>query len=112
MEADLIAGIGETAASGLIGAANASQQQGMSALGLLGSFLSDYRLKENVKLTGQDSEGRNLYSWDWIKGHEHITEGQPTTGWMAHEIIESDPRAVSFNAHGFMVINGGALHGH
>ena len=109
-QSGLITDIAGATASGLIGAANQSQQLGTGALSAIFG-LSDYRLKDNVEHIGYDEEGRKLYSWDWKEGHEDITAGHATMGYMAHELLKSDPWAVYFGNDGYMRIHEDWLNG-
>lgn len=87
--------------SGLI---NRGEGQGgqVAAAALLA--LSDYRLKENIQPIGSEN-GVNLYSWDWKADYLHLTQGMPTTGVIAQEIMLTHPDAVFAHPSGFYAVD-------
>lgn len=86
--ADLLTGIGDAQAAGLIGAANAQQQGASNAASLAGiaiTAFSDPRLKENVQLIG--SYGAiGVYSWDWNELAKDLGLTGSGSGHMADEV--------------------------
>lgn len=69
---------------------------GKSGLGLFGS--SDRRLKQDIELVGRDERtGLNLYEFSYIDDPDM----RRYVGVMADEVIAYDPRAVSFDEHGY-----------
>ena len=90
--------------------ANAVGQSGDSFGSLLGGVgglvgglakagvFSDRRLKENIELVGRDERtGLNLYEFSYIDDPDM----RRYQGVMADEVIAYDPRAVSFDEHGY-----------
>ncbi len=78
---------------------------GMSGLGLAAQlgWISDRRLKENIKPVGKLDNGLTVYSYNykWDK--------TPTIGVMADEVEKVNPAAVLEHASGFKMVNYGAL---
>lgn len=111
--AEQTVGIGETLGAGAVGAARteqAGQQQtidnllGLGALGLKAySAFSDIRLKEDIQLVGK-RHGYNWYVWKWNKQAEKLGLFGYEAGYMAHEINEVLPDAIS-EKNGYAVID-------
>ncbi|WP_373092346.1 tail fiber domain-containing protein [Zhongshania sp.] len=97
------AGIGETLAQGRIasGQAKAAGQMGFltglmgmgSAAAGAGAF-SDARLKAEVRKIGERG-GYNWYSWKWNDEAKTLGLIGPDEGVMAHEVMETNPEAVT-----------------
>ena len=67
---------------------------GKSGLG----WFSDRRLKQDIELVGRDERtGLNLYEFSYIDDPDM----RRYVGVMADEVIAYDPRAVSFDEHGY-----------
>lgn len=106
-----MAGIGQTNAQGITAAAQAEQagnQQGIdniaSIAGLAaGFFLSDNRLKTNIKKIGTRN-GLGWYSWTWKKKAEAFGLSGAGEGYMASEVADKRPDAVG-DREGYAVIN-------
>lgn len=102
---DLLTGIGNSQAAGLVGGANAQQQGASNALtgaAALFSAFSDRRLKRNIVSRGTHGpykvyDFQYLWSDKWFRGV------------MADEIIDINPRAVIRHISGFDMVNYGAL---
>ncbi len=104
-------------AAGRVGAATAAQQgaAGLTGLagGLLGGYLSDNRLKENIEKIGSE-KGHNIYSWSWNKLANKLGLFGESFGVIAQEIIQTRPEAV-VNDGGYLKVNYsmlGVKHGH
>lgn len=112
--AQLTAGIGETQAQGIVGAAQARQtakQQGLSnllGLGQLGvAAFSDIRLKKNIHFI-ESRDGWPWYEWEWSDGAKVLGLEGKDEGLLAHHVFEIDPEAVGVEK-GFLVIDYGRL---
>lgn len=94
--------------------ANAVGQSGDSFGSLLGGVgglvgglakagvFSDRRLKENIELVGRDERtGLNLYEFSYIDDPDM----RRYQGVMADEVITYDPHAVSFDEHGYAMVD-------
>lgn len=89
---------------------NAKQQARSSALGsvfglggkLLGGFLSDRRLKENLKRIGKTSKGIPTYTFNYIGSRFK------EFGVMAQEVIKVIPEAIGFKG-GYMTVDYGKV---
>lgn len=64
-------------------------------------FLSDVRLKKDIKKIKVLSNGINVYSWNWID--ESIND--PTVGVLAQEIIDVIPEAVKEHESGYYKVD-------
>lgn len=84
--------------------ANQAQQQSLmqGLFGLGTAFLSDRRLKKNIKKIGVHPLGINMYSYDYIWG-------ESSTGVMADEVKKVRPEAVIKTPSGFDMVDYGAL---
>ena len=73
-----------TAASGIAAAMNS------------GGSGSDIELKENIRRVGDYDDNLGWYEWDWNdKAKEIGIEAEPTAGFLAQEVLEVEPEAVS-----------------
>ncbi len=73
-----------TAASGIGGAINPSPSG------------SDIELKENIRRVGDYDDNLGWYEWDWNdKAKEIGIEAEPTAGFLAQEVLEVEPEAVT-----------------
>lgn len=95
---------------------SANMQQGDSLGGILGGvgglamglgknglgWFSDRRLKQDIELVGRDERtGLNLYEFGYIDDPDK----RRYVGVMADEVIAYDPRAVSFDEHGYAQVD-------
>jgi hypothetical protein len=80
---------------------------GAAAKGLAGLFsassASDVRLKTDIRPLGKDAEGRNRYAWRYVWG-------EPGEGYMAHEVAQTDPEAVS-ESGGYLMVDHSKMRG-
>ena len=75
-------------AAGAIGTAAGGIGQAMAA--------SDIELKENIRRVGDYDDNLGWYEWDWNdKAKEIGIEAEPTAGFLAQEVLEVEPEAVS-----------------
>ena len=72
-------------------------------------FMSDERLKENIKPIGKSENGHNVYTWDWNDKAKELGVNDPTTGVLAQEVMKYMPEAVSKHANGYYMVNYGVL---
>lgn len=72
-------------------------------------FLSDERLKENIKPIGKSENGHNLYTWDWNDKAKELGVNDPTTGVLAQEVKKYMPQAVITDENGYYRVNYGVL---
>lgn len=79
---------------------------GASLLGM--KFLSDVRLKDNIKRIGS-TNGHNIYTWTWNKIAKDLNVDSPTVGVLAQEVMEKNPDAVTKHDSGYYMVNYGAL---
>lgn len=113
---NIIQGIGNAQAAGLIGASNAAAQQGQNLLsglqgatlgsqGLAGGLnagqgflaaLCDVRLKENIEYV-ETVDGVDVFTWDWTDEAKEIVGDQPPRGPIAQILAESHPENVVFD---------------
>jgi len=57
---------------------------------------SDIELKENIRRVGDYDDNLGWYEWDWNdKAKEIGIEAEPTAGFLAQEVLEVEPEAVS-----------------
>ena len=78
-------------------------------LGLLG-FLSDRRLKKDIKQIGTHANGLSMYSWEW--NDEAQSRGfdiYPTEGFMAQEAREVYPQHVHVHPSGYLMLDYASL---
>ena len=71
--------------------------QGLQVAGSAASLFSDVRLKTDIRPLGKDAEGRNRYAWRYLWG-------APGEGYLAHEVLKTDPQAVGEFA-GFLTVD-------
>ena len=90
----------ETGAGNVLG--TAAQLAGMY-------FLSDERLKENIKPIGTSENGHKLYTWNWNDKAKELGISDPTTGVIAQEVMKYMPEAVTKDANGYYMVNYGVL---
>ena len=82
---------------------------GGGGLGLLG-FLSDRRLKKDIKQIGTHANGLAMYSWQW--NDEAQSRGfdiYPTEGFMAQEAREVYPQHVHVHPSGYLMLDYASL---
>jgi hypothetical protein len=72
-------------------------------------FLSDERLKENIKPIGTSKNGHKLYTWNWNDKAKDLGISDPTTGVIAQEVMKYMPEAVTKDANGYYMVNYGVL---
>jgi hypothetical protein len=72
-------------------------------------FLSDERLKENIKPIGKSENGHNLYTWDWNDKAKELGVNTPTIGVLAQEVKKYMPEAVIEDENGYYKVNYGVL---
>lgn len=112
-------GIGNTLASGITGAAQARQQGQAAATGtLLGGLqtglkayqaFSDIRLKEDIEQIGEKN-GHKYYRWRWNDKARDLGLYGSSEGYMAHEIAETMPDAVT-SCKGYLMVDEGKING-
>lgn len=84
--ANIATGSGSQAA-GLPGIPGTQQTNGMiDDLLKVGAFLSDARLKTNIRRVGRMPSGVNLYSWDWNSEGRRLTGEESGVGVIAQEV--------------------------
>ena len=72
-------------------------------------FLSDERLKENIKPIGKSENGHNLYTWDWNDKAKELGVNDPAIGVLAQEVKKYMPKAVITDENGYYKVNYGVL---
>ena len=72
-------------------------------------FLSDERLKENIKPIGKSENGHNLYTWNWNDKAKELGINNPTIGVLAQEVKKYMPEAVITDENGYYKVNYGVL---
>ena len=72
-------------------------------------FMSDERLKENIKPIGTSENGHKLYTWDWNNKAKELGINDSTTGVIAQEVMKYMPEAVIKDANGYYMVNYGVL---
>lgn len=108
--ANLMTGIGETQAQGIIGAAGARQQGMQNLIGLGGAAataFSDRRLKKNIELVGKVN-GWPWYVWDWNMEANNLGLSGSSCGVLADEVRTKMPEAVTMR-DGFMMVDYNAI---
>ena len=69
---------------------------GTAASGIAAAVNSDIELKENIRRVGDYDDNLGWYEWDWNdKAKEIGIEAEPTAGFLAQEVLEVEPEAVS-----------------
>ena len=78
-----------------------------TAAQLLASFwMSDSRLKEDIKSVGKTKSGINLYKWSWNNIAKKLgIDNQPTIGVIAQEVMLSHPQSVVVGDDGYLMVN-------
>lgn len=89
--------------AGLAGAAGGAAAAGAVPTAASLGIFSDLRLKRNVETVGYDDKGRRVVDF------EYIWSPQVHRGYIAQEILQSDPHAVHMDDSGFLKVNYGAL---
>lgn len=67
--------------------------------------ISDVRLKENIIPLGTNSQGFNLYRWDWNKTANALGEYGSEVGVLAQELLETHPERVSIHDSGYYQVD-------
>lgn len=105
--AGMLGQMGQTVGSAGMAGINARQsQQGNvlgGLLGLGGLFLSDERLKENVRPLWKEGD-HNIYAWTWNDEAEKFGLYGAGVGVIAQEIEQSNPSAVSL-VDGYLAVD-------
>ena len=102
---ELLTGMGNARAAGAIGAANAQAAGTKQAidlgLNIAGFFaaMSDERVKNNMFKVGEDSEGNNLYEF------EYKNTAPRYIGYSAQEIAKKDPQNVLLGGDGLLRVS-------
>lgn len=103
---NILSNIGAIRAGGIVGGQNArslgTENLGQIA-GLVGSFFSDSRLKENAEIVGKEN-GYDVWEWDWNDAAKKFGLVGKSKGVMLIDVIEKDPDAVSYES-GFGKVN-------
>ena len=94
-DSGLLGGLGAVLGA-VPGIASGIGAAGAAAKGLSGLF-SDVRLKTDICPLGRDGQGRNRYSWRYVWG-------APGEGYLAQEVLKTDPQAVGEFA-GFLTVD-------
>jgi len=84
-------------ASAAPGAASAAGS-GLSALMAMLPFVSDARLKDNIRPVGKTYDGQNIYAYDF-------GDGATRMGLMAQEVLNRKPEAVGQSRDGFLTLD-------
>ncbi|MCH9712619.1 MAG: tail fiber domain-containing protein [Proteobacteria bacterium] len=95
-------------AAGIIGGQNA-RTEGVNNLlnlggSLLGTYLSDKRLKSNITKIGEQN-GFNKYSWDWNEKANELGLYGESFGVIAQEVAATHPDAVVLDDNGYFKVN-------
>jgi hypothetical protein len=70
--------------------------QGVGMAGAAGAFGSDIELKENIRRVGDYDDELGWYEWDWNEEAKNLgIDAEPTAGFLAQEVLEVDPHAVT-----------------
>ena len=76
--------------------AGAAGAVGTAAAGIGAAVNSDIELKENIRRVGDYDDNLGWYEWDWNEKAKEIgVEAEPTAGFLAQEVLEVEPDAVS-----------------
>lgn len=93
---NLLTDIGAAEAGGIVGSANAQQQNLQNALNLGALFFSDSRLKSNAEIVGSEN-GYNIWSWVWNKeAWEKFGLRGKSKGVMFSDVLGKNPEAVGY----------------
>ena len=69
---------------------------GAAGAGIASVAMSDVELKENIRKVGDYDNNLGWYEWDWNdKAKEIGIEAEPTAGFLAQEVLEVEPEAVT-----------------
>lgn len=69
---------------------------GAAGAGIASVAMSDVELKENIRRVGDYDNNLGWYEWDWNdKAKEIGIEAEPTAGFLAQEVLEVEPEAVT-----------------
>ena len=83
--------------------------QGVGMAGMAGAFGSDIELKENVRRVGDYDDELGWYEWDWNEEAKNLgIDAEPTAGFLAQEVLEVDPHAVTVK-DGYYAVDYGRL---
>ena len=73
-----------------------SQAAGVGSMIAGAVAASDVELKENIRRVGDYDNNLGWYEWDWNdKAKEIGIEAEPTAGFLAQEVLEVEPEAVT-----------------
>lgn len=73
-----------------------SQAAGLASAAAGAAAMSDVELKENIRRVGDYDDSLGWYEWDWNnKAKEIGIEAEPTAGFLAQEVLEVEPEAVT-----------------
>ena len=73
-----------------------SQAAGVGSMIAGAVAASDVELKENIRRVGDYDNNLGWYEWDWNdKAKEIGIEAEPTAGFLAQEVLEIEPEAVT-----------------
>jgi hypothetical protein len=73
-----------------------SQAAGLASAAAGAAAMSDVELKENIRRVGDYDNNIGWYEWDWNnKAKEIGIEAEPTAGFLAQEVLEVEPEAVT-----------------
>ena len=73
-----------------------SQAAGVGSMIAGAVAASDVELKENIRKVGDYDNNLGWYEWDWNnKAKEIGIEAEPTAGFLAQEVLEVEPEAVT-----------------
>ena len=73
-----------------------SQAAGLASAAAGAVAMSDVELKENIRRVGDYDNNLGWYEWDWNnKAKEIGIEAEPTAGFLAQEVLEVEPEAVT-----------------
>ena len=107
---NIIQGIGNAQAAGIVGDANARTNLIGQGAGIAAMF-SDVRLKDNIQYSHTDN-GINIYTWDWTDDSLSLVGDQVTIGPLAQEVKETHPEAVTIDSSGFYKVDNEVLAWH
>jgi len=81
-----------------------------AAGGFIGGLFSDLALKDNIVELDKDEKGRTLYGWSWNETAKELgIDKYPTVGYIAQELLGSDPEAVRVGPGGYLMVDTEAL---
>lgn len=94
---------GAAKAGGIVGQA-AGRREGIAQVAQVIGGISDIRVKQNIKKTGELDSGLPWYSWEWTEKGRELAGDQPCYGVIAQEAKERFPDAV-FYIDGWLHVN-------